>query len=246
MKQCAFCPTAASLTAEHIISQWIEELFPGKSTVKYKDGKGRVSEWTSEKIDWKARVVCGSCNNGWMSNLESQHAKPVLTPLIVGNVSIHITQEVARSLALFAFKTAVVMDHAQHRGNPWFSERLRYAFREHQTISSAVEMWICGTYGRRRAIDLHSGYFAGNLSPTYPVHSYVCTVAIGHLVFQVHSAKHFGHTKLYPLPTFDAVAVPFWPGIPDGLVWPFPQNLNGKRDFDSFSMRWSAIGHDPV
>ena len=214
-KQCAFCPHSASLTAEHIIPQWMESLFPGKSNVKYKDGKGRTSEWESEKIDWKARVVCATCNNGWMSNIESQHAMPALTPLIVGETSgIPITQELARSLALFAFKTAVVMDHAHHRGEPWFSKRLRYAFREHQTISSGVEMWMCGTHGRRRAIDLHSGYFSGNLTPTYPVQSYVCTVGIGHLVFQVHSAKHFGYTQLYPLRTFDSVAVPFWPDFP--------------------------------
>jgi hypothetical protein len=245
MPECAFCPETANLTAEHIISQWVEDLFPGKSTVKYQDGGGRIREWTSVKIDWKARVVCKSCNNGWMSNLESQHAKPVLTPLIIGEVSVPVTQKAARSLALYAFKTAVVMDHAHRRGNPWFSTRIRYAFREHQTISTAVEMWMCGTYGRRRAIDLHSGYFSGSLTPTYPVQSYVCTVAIGHLVFQVHSGKHLGTKQIFPLPTHDAVAVPFWPGLPSGLVWPFVANLHGKRDFDLFCMRWRSIGYTP-
>jgi hypothetical protein len=245
VKECAFCPETAELTAEHIIPQWMERLFPGKSNMKYKDGKGRISEWSSLKIDWKARVVCGPCNNGWMSDIESQHAMPVLTPFIVGEVrNIPITQGIARSLALFAFKTAVVMDHAHHRGKPWFSKRLRYAFREDQTISSEVQMWMCGTFGKRRAIDLHSGYFSGNLPLAYPVNSYVCTVAIGHLVFQVHNSKHFGKTRLYPLPIFDAVAVPFWPRLPMGVSWPFQANLEGKRDFDEFSMRWKSIAHD--
>ena len=28
------------------------------------------------------------------------------------------------------------------------------------------------------------------------------------------------------------------------LVWPFPANLEGKRDFDMFSLRWKEIGHN--
>jgi hypothetical protein len=245
MNECAFCPETANLSLEHIIPQWMESLFPGNSTMKYKDGKGRTREWSTTKMDWKARVVCESCNNGWMSDIEAQHAMPALTPLIVGETSpIRITQNLARSLALFAFKTAVVMDHAHHRGSPWFSKRIRYAFREHQSLSTGIEMWMCGIFRRRGAIDLHSGYFSGDLTPTYPVHSYVCTVGMGHLVFQVHSPKHFGYTKLYPLPMFDAVALPFWPGLPSGVDWPFPANLSGKRDFDLFSMRWKGIGHD--
>jgi hypothetical protein len=245
MLECAFCSETANLSLEHIIPQWVEKLFPGESKVKYNDGKGRTAEWKTDKIDWKARVVCSTCNSGWMSDLESQHAMPVLTPLITGkSLNIAITQEVARSIALFAFKTAVVMDHSQRRGNPWFSRNLRHAFREHQTMSSGIEMWMCANLGRRRAIDLQAGYFSGNPTPSYPVQSYVCTVGIGYLVFQVHSAKHFGYTKLYPVQTFDAVAVPFWPRLPEGLVWPFPGYLSGKADFDAFHMRWSPIGHD--
>ena len=45
---------------------------------------------------WKARVVCGDCNNGWMSDLENDHAKPVLTPLITGDATkMEIIQQVA-------------------------------------------------------------------------------------------------------------------------------------------------------
>ena len=244
MKECAFCPATANLTAEHIISEWIEDLFPGKSTVKYKDGRGRIAEWDTEKIDWKARVVCASCNNGWMSDIEAQRAKPVLTPLITGEqIWIPITQETARSIAIFAFKTAVVMDHAYRRNEePWFPSRLRYGFRENQSIPSGLEMWMCAASGLRKLIYLESGYYAGNLTPTYPVYSYVCTVAIGHFVFQLHSGKHFGYTKLYPLPDFDAIAVQFWPHLRSGMVWPFAAHLRGNDDFRRFCMRWREFG----
>ena len=84
MPKCAFCDHEGRLTAEHIISQWIEGLFPGKGNVKFhsEDGKGLIEKtMTSDKIDYKARVVCESCNNGWMSDPQKKpHAKPVSNP----------------------------------------------------------------------------------------------------------------------------------------------------------------------
>ena len=82
MRECAFCFATQGLTKEHIISDWVNGLFPGRSEVNYQDGKGRAEKWHADKIDWKARVVCRDCNNGWMSDLESTLAKPSLTPLI--------------------------------------------------------------------------------------------------------------------------------------------------------------------
>jgi len=39
-------------------------------------------------MDWKVRVVCEKCNNTWMSDIEHNHAKPVLTPLVTGQMNI--------------------------------------------------------------------------------------------------------------------------------------------------------------
>jgi len=86
----------------------------------------------TDTMDWKARVVCENCNNTWMSNIEKDHAQPALTPLITGEFNIPIDRERAHSISLFAFKTAVIMDHQQRRiEGPFFSKRLRYAFRRH-------------------------------------------------------------------------------------------------------------------
>jgi hypothetical protein len=99
----------------------MNDLFPGENT-HVREGKGKKSRWTTfDRIDWTARVVCEACNNGWMSKMENHHAKPVLTPLITGHDSkIEITQEIAKSIASWAFKTVVVLDHAHHRNVPWF------------------------------------------------------------------------------------------------------------------------------
>src|SRR5215469_6552046 len=106
MRECAFCPHTAKLSAEHIVSTWINDLFPGKKKFTRKDEHGNViSEWVSDEIDWTAKVVCQACNNTWMSRIESLHAKPVMTDLIRGVLDISFSQSAARSVAIFAFKT---------------------------------------------------------------------------------------------------------------------------------------------
>lgn len=106
MKQCAFCPHTAKLSAEHILGKWMNELFAGRMKGEYSDGAGRHRKWESTEIDWTARVVCENCNNTWMSDIESKHAKLVLTPLIRGEEDVPIGVATARSLAIFTFKTA--------------------------------------------------------------------------------------------------------------------------------------------
>jgi hypothetical protein len=66
--ECAFCPSTAKLSGEHIWSDWMNALFPGKK--KYLNIIERTI-WSSNALDWKAKVISEPCNNGWMSNIES-------------------------------------------------------------------------------------------------------------------------------------------------------------------------------
>src|SRR4051812_5525667 len=92
--KCAFCPDTAKITGEHIWSEWMRALFSAtrfRFIQRGEDGSV-LNEWPSDEINLKANVVCKPCNEGWMSNLESQHAKPAMTDLIVGDKEIAISQ----------------------------------------------------------------------------------------------------------------------------------------------------------
>ena len=52
----------AKLSGEHVWSEWMA-LFPGPKT--YLDIMRRRN-WVSSHLNWKAKVVCITCNNGWM------------------------------------------------------------------------------------------------------------------------------------------------------------------------------------
>lgn len=175
-----------------------------------------------------------------MSEIENKHAKPVLTPLITGEVDISIGQSEAKSIALFAFKTAVILDHAQRDRSPFFALRLRYAFRESQFIPLFVRMWICGFADRKHGQSA-GVYHKGTIPPAYPLEMYTCTCAIGHFVFQLLAVKQTrSSTMIEPgLRKFDHLSVPLWPQVYPCFVWPTSEVLRTKGDFLSYATRWN-------
>lgn len=88
---CIFCGNEGQLSKEHIWPEWMRGYLPligdGKyktwsETFKWKDllntkSNTRPGHLTTKKV----RVVCKSCNNGWMSTLESE-AKHVIVRIL--------------------------------------------------------------------------------------------------------------------------------------------------------------------
>lgn len=228
------------------MSDWMNALFPMSSQGKWMgirtDEKGQITEWQSKSLDQKARVVCEECNGTWMSDIESQHAKPVMTPLIQGELHIPLSQPNARSIALFAFKTAVILDHCQRSREPFFSRRLRHAFRRDLDIPANVSMWMCLYAPEGRRADFEVGYYEGKFSPTNPFQLYVCTYGIGYLAFQVVATKQFTSRLFSPIDTtFNNLSLPFWPQIPPEFAWPLPRALGSVQEFTSYHRRWDKI-----
>src|SRR5437764_7347370 len=113
--ECAFCPATAKITGEHIWSNWMNQLFPGMTGVTFRniERDGTVLKvWPAPKLNMKTRVVCGPCNNGWMSDIERDFAKPAMADLILGNPIGAVSRKRARGLSLFAFKTAVIANRS--------------------------------------------------------------------------------------------------------------------------------------
>lgn len=174
-REYAFSQSTAKLTGEHLWSDWMNVFFPGKERFVSRDAVGRViSDRVSGSLDWKARVVCEECNGGWMSDIESNHAKPAMSDLIKGTPGILLSFSRTNSIALFAFKTAVVFDYMQRNRMPFFARSVRNQFRESLTVPPTVRMWMAGFVpnGRGRVLTL---YHAGELPSANRFELYVCT-----------------------------------------------------------------------
>jgi hypothetical protein len=245
MPECAFCDHVGKLSNEHVISQWLAELFPGRVTSWYgtHDPKNGFApkQLPSTTLDFKVKTVCKRCNETWMSDIESKHAKPALTPLVSGEMDIPITKEMGHSLSLFAFKTAAVLDYAHHPGSPFFARRLRHAFRKDHFIPRFVQMWMCGYSGHRAGAHIRILYHNVTTPTGYRLKLYVCTCALGHFVFQVLGVTQPGSASIRSLGRFKEIAVPFWPTIPRRFVWPYSKVLMSETDFNDFASRWENV-----
>jgi hypothetical protein len=233
------------MSAEHITSEWMSELFPGQITARRadKNEEGKYREWRPDSLDFKAKVVCEPCNNTWMSEIEGKHAKPVMTPLIIGKLDIPIGVAEATSMALFSFKTAVVLDHARRLPQPPFFDRnSRHAFRETLTIPPNVQMWLCGFAGNRGSGHFRTLYHEPNFPTPDNWLMYVCTFAIGHMAIQVVAVKDKANDAHFvPTPSLVGVAIPFWPRLQPNYVWPGHAGIRNPDEFVALCHRWQNI-----
>jgi hypothetical protein len=237
-RRCAFCPSTAKLSAEHIWSEWISAIQPGKKVFRRYDADGQLlKSWVAKTLDWTAKVVCEECNNTWMSDIEHLHAKPSLADLITGKSEVPIDAKRARSIALFCFKTTLVIDQVSPSEPPFFREEERYAFRTNLNIPPIVKIWMANFIpsGKGR---VNSGYFKTSTSPADMIRSFVCTFAAGHFVFQLVAIRSI--RTFLPLPGFENLAVGFYPRF-QKFLWPPVYGLASVAAFESFSSRWSSI-----
>src|SRR5665213_436587 len=203
MKECAFCFKTGKMTGEHVFSDWMNEILSGPWIRAFNSSEGSSGEHDHADLDWRRKVVCESCNGGWMSDIEHDHARPVMGPLIAGEVNVPITQSDARSIALFAFKTAVIVDTLRKNATSFFSRRIRDGFRTNLIIPSSVNIWMCAYATGSNRADLFSTYYKGDSPIMGPLEFYVCTYGVGCFAFQVLTVKSLWNGRVFPAPHFD-------------------------------------------
>jgi hypothetical protein len=246
-KECLFCMKPATLTGEHIHSDWMNKILPGKWQRLITNSDGLHVEHDSPELNWKVKVVCESCNSGWMSEIEAKHAQPVMSPLILGQTGIPISQADARSIALFAFKTAVIIDgiRTQKGVDAFYSPQVRATFRNHLGIPPNVNMWMCAYVSRHQRADVSSAYYKGSAPFVGPFQFHVCTYSAGSFAFQLVSLKGFGTGRIVPEVKFDHLSVPFSPSIPRIFVWPPRFALRSIEEFNEYHRRWERYSPLP-
>src|SRR6516162_2332321 len=130
-RECAFCPSTADLTGEHLWSHWMDDLFPGKKRFTSKNEKGEIiKQWEDASLSWKAKVVCRRCNNGWMSDMESKHAKPAMTGLIRGTKRRPSRNHTPDPLRFLVLRLPLFLTTCSVDAVPFFPQRARYRFRQ--------------------------------------------------------------------------------------------------------------------
>jgi len=205
-------------------------------------------------LDRKLPVVCRTCNNTWMSELEDKHAKPAMAELIVSNKRVSLSPERLKSIANFAFKSVVIADRASTENpklqgrEPFFTTRARYAFRESLTIPDNVQMWLAAfeenTYGLFNAI-----YYPSPPETVPAFESYALTFGAGFLLIQVVASRPLragaGNFRFDVTQGagWDRVSTPFWPNSGRAILRPPEGPLNFAWG-QLFAHRWNGTDID--
>jgi hypothetical protein len=145
-RRCIFC-RGTGLTKEHVWADWLKGYIP-KDMTDYSSLSATVHETHAEFGHQKhggdlrsrtLRVVCKSCNNGWMSQLQ-QRAKPYLLPLILGDV----TAFDARAQEILSAWVAMFVMVAEHfdRYKVVSSQKERRFLWKNQKTPSNWKIWI--------------------------------------------------------------------------------------------------------
>ena len=165
---CIFCG-GYPVTHEHIWPAWMlpylpkvglinhetlhETIFPEHSTIEIKKRSG-------EPQSGRLRIVCQTCNNGWMSVLQTE-AKPILLSLIKGESRV-LHRKALRTLAAWTAMFVMVAEFMIARSGTTIGvpKADRRWLKENGTAPKNWKIWI-GKYVRHK----WKGYWVHNTVP---------------------------------------------------------------------------------
>jgi hypothetical protein len=244
MEKCAFCPTIATLTAEHCWGVWISELMPtDEFTIVRRNEDGTFKQWQAPELNVTTKVVCDRCNNEWMSDLEVE-AKATLGNMMLYGSPISLLPIGIASIAAFAFKGAVIATLMHPNRGPFHSEADRHRFADDRTLPDGFQIWISSLPKQRGAFK--SYWHETRPNARYNFQLDVFTFAAGFFALQAttfkwgtrHDRRHKPPLFLIQNPVFDDISVPLWPSDGSPLLWPPSKHLP-EASFEDFVTRWA-------
>lgn len=241
MRQCGFCPSTASLTNEHLRSDWVNKLLTGRThhyDIYQRSYGVEPTRWTAKRFDVKAKVVCGDCNSGWMSRIDND-AKHVLQDIMLHDCNVCILPQGLVAIAAYMMKSAFVGDYiTRHRG-PFFDQHTRQCFAHSRRPLEEAHMWL----GRiQQARSQKKGIYKTRYGQPHGatdvrlLDTYVFTFSVESILLQLAITRFsdplVGDSAYSPEldqeKRLDALLIPFWPPrtVSRGIEWPPTQNIH--------------------
>ena len=240
---CAFCPERANRTGEHLWSAWAGELFGKQKFVNTrKEDGGQVITWEHEELNAKARVVCGQCNSGWMSDLENR-MKGVAAGMVARCSPTSLGDEDIATIAAFGFLKAIVGDYMHENRPPFYNTEERYLFRRTLAIPRGVQLWLASMEGLHGVFKSMGAEAPVQYSTSYQVECFhlwawlPCHSSCGGRWMKKSRNKYYSAPLLIESPDWTTTSIPIWPDCRTPVSWPPPSRLP-RKSIDGFVKRW--------
>ncbi len=253
-RKCIFCE-GSNLSREHIWPKWASEHLPKfddesheervftftkntqpTSPPKHRKTNGRI--WTK-----KIKVVCKTCNETWMSQIE-QTAKTILLPMMRGE-PYRLTQEDCLSISRWITLKVMVAEHNSLNTHTEVvtNREMRKKFKDNQEIPNNLLVSIarCGTPSwkaiyMRNTASISLKPFLKNRTKNIQC----VTVGFGELLIQViHTSIQ--EIKLNSIPS--PMIATIYPSL-NIINWPFSNPMTDEQAFN-FSMNLENMINAP-
>ena len=238
-RQCIFCGERGKLTDEHVLPKWIVKMLDVSGPVFIEATLSGTTARVHRRQDLNIRLkkrVCQKCNTTWMSQLENS-VKPFLTSMILNNNSVELNIADQQQLAIWALKTAFVLELAWQQLYPSARPKQGYTASDaelawitnHSMPPPRSRVWIGGIDAKHRLTLGHSTnslqvHFM-KLEVIVPCH--LTTFHIGYLAFQVFSvdfviADSVGMSEfdISPPEELRNFFTTLWPRLHSNVSWP--------------------------
>ena len=237
--RCAFCGGRGPFTAEHVFPEWAARLVgAGRFAVRSARLNEPVRRWQAVRsFGFTVRDVCQSCNNEWMSELETL-AMPILQPMIrpVGSVTLDADQQLV--LACWLSKVAILHEYAATRR--YFRVADRASLLRRGAPPPGVQIWI-GAYVGSRTGTLWGGpcTFAGGRPPQH-VPGLLTTLNLGQFAAQLLAHRLRDSMRVRGQYDFSRLVLRIWPPLVERVTWPPAAGGLDDEAFSALHRRWNT------
>jgi hypothetical protein len=207
-------------------------------------GGKQLPDWPAMKARLVVKWLCAACNNGWMSQLETD-TKPIVESILTDKLTV-LDAAAQTTLAEWAVKTVMVLE-AFYPDREWFySDEDRREMRAARTIPPYTEVFIAKCVNQPNVYTAEKGHRTGQ--PNDGIRAIATTMGFGCLGIQVVTVKLPSAAPRYTKVTYEVsdhpwadVLVEVWPSSEQRRNWPPKMALDGDRGLDVLTERLSMV-----
>lgn len=252
--RCIFCG-GPGLTKEHVLPDWLKAIFPRQPTDTHTHGNAAYIDLPSvgyvplpsrrrrqgQVGTRQVRVVCRSCNGGWLSRLEKE-TKPLLTQLIHGR-RFTLQPDDQRLVASWIAKTCMTAEYIE-------PNEVSIPQSERTSISHTLEppphwsIWIAAYLGEKWQAGGIFHHAVGMYPPPQLIwvgikNTQYTVIGVGRLLATAASSSIEGLTfEFQNEESSDLRRI--WPPIGRNIDWPPPRYLT-DRGADAVAANFSRF-----
>jgi hypothetical protein len=242
-RECIFCGGPAN-SREDVWPCWMTSRFVAPGTMEQERGPDlRMTSWRVDRPELVVKRVCKTCNNGWMSQLQSR-AKPVIERLW-DQTEVTLDLHDCKALSSWAVMTSMMLQTFDETDRWLYTDYDRTLMWHEQRIPSFIGIWIANCIGHTETYSAGRSMSGTAQDTQRQARGSAVTMAFGKLGIQVLKVNPDGDTRDLKQITvgqgwgdWENIALQIWPLKGELVNWPPPRGIRSEAELEIFAGRF--------